>query len=374
MSDEVREAVAAAFEAHETPQETEPQEPEVSTPENPEPEPEPEKQPVEPSPSEPVDQAASEPEQPAGEAEGTPKFLPAEEEASGEDDSQQTSEPDTGAVDNDIPAPVAWRGAAKQHWNDLPQPVREEAVRREREINNVLRESAETRQRWRQFEETIAPFRANIAASGVDPLTATRSLMQTEAGLRMGSAQQKAQIVADIVRQYGVDFQALDSALVGQAPQQGGQNGYDDSRLLQAIDQRLAPVYQYMGDQQQTAQETEQRVAEEAQTEVDRFAADPANVFFEDVRDDMSLIVSAAHEAGRQMTLEQAYRAAVNSNPKIAALEQKRQAAAEARKTTQSLESKKRAASSITAASPPQASAPTTLRGAIEEAWAKHGG
>ena len=374
MNDEVRDAVTAAFEAHETSEETQSQDSEVPTPENPEPESETKRQPIEPSPSEPVDRAASESEQSTGETEGALKFLPAKEEAQGTDDSQQTPEPDTGAVDrdNDIPAPVAWRGVAKQHWNELPQPVREEAVRRERDINAALRESAEARQRWGQFEEAIAPFQANIAASGVDPLTATRSLMQTEAGLRMGSVQQKAQIVANIVQQYGIDLRTLDSVLAGQAPQQGGQNGHDDSRLLEAIDQRLAPVYQYMGDQKQTAQEAEQRAVEEAQADVDRFAADPNNVFFEDVRDDMFLLVDAADRAGRQMTIEQAYRAAVNSNPKIAALEQKRQAALTAQKTAQSLESKKRAAASIAAPSPQPASAPTTLRGAIEEAWAKH--
>lgn len=368
MPQSVREAVEAAYTAQETPEEDHgTEEKEVPAEENPEPE----SSPVEPSPPEPEDQApvaeVAEAAEPGEEESTTPKFLPPE----GTEDSEKT-EPPEDTAGKDIPTPVAWRGAAKQHWNDLPVAVKEEAVRREGEINKVLRDSSEARQ-WREhFEKVISPFQGNIAASGLDPLQATQRLMTIDASLRVGSPQQKAMIVKDIISQFGVDIGTLDSILAGESPGQG-QPGAENTQLLQAIDQRLAPIQQFMGHQHQVQQAEAQRTIQEADTEIESFATDPKNVFFEDVRGDMVLMLETASRGGRSMSLEQAYRAAVNSNPEIADLAQKREAAEKARKNGATMAARKRAATGIASASPTQATAPpTTVRGAVEAAFDKH--
>ena len=72
---------------------------------------------------------------------------------------------------------------------------------------------------WREhFEKVISPFQGNIAASGMDPLQATQRLMTIDASLRVGSPQQKAMIVKDIISQFGVDINTLDSVLAGESP------------------------------------------------------------------------------------------------------------------------------------------------------------
>ena len=319
------------------------------------------------------DSAASETPEPGTEG------APAGQEKPGEQAPQ--GEPPAAAAAGSEKIPVAWRAEARQHWEELPAAVKTEVLRREREVDRALDASAESRRFQEQFTGIVQPYQAFMAADGVDPLTATRNLMQTAAVLKVGSPQQKAGIALDIIRRYGVDIGMLDSMLAGEMPAPGvpgnGNGGAPmDPGMQQYLDQKLAPVNQFMQNIQSAQQNRDAQTTASVDAEIERFASDPDNIFFEDVRDDMAALLRAAAGQGREMTIPQAYTYAVNSRPDLAQIQRQRDAAKASKQQQASLQSKKLAAASVkgTAVEQVPQSQPKTLRGSIEQAWDQHGG
>lgn len=238
-----------------------------------------------------------------------------------------------------------------------------------------MREAAEARQFQTKFQETIRPFESIIAAQGSDALTATRNMMQTGAALVMGTPAQKAQTVAQIVQQYGVDIDHLAAAIDGQAPAEGAPGngaGAPDPAMQQWMQQQLAPVQQLMSTLQQREQQQQQQVQHEAVTDIETFSMDPKNVYFEDVRDTMGDLMEVAGRHGRELSLQQAYDTACMMNPQIAPQFQVQQGASSAQEAQTAAERRAAAASSIAPrAQPASTPEPKDRREAIEQAWQK---
>ncbi|MDP9144076.1 MAG: hypothetical protein M3N43_05185 [Actinomycetota bacterium] len=129
---------------------------------------------------------------------------------------------------------------------------------------------------------------------------------------------------------------------------------------LDAADQRLARY----------ERQIEEREARALETEITRFAADPANRYFENVRQTMGQLIAA----NPQKSLNDAYDQACWMNPEIRALRIKEQTAAEAAEARRKADSARRASGSLPNGSPlPGASssgAPApTLRAELERAF-----
>ena len=307
-------------------------------------------------------------------SDGGAKFLPPEGE--------QTAGQETDIVSSDTVAekvPVAWRGAAKQHWGDLPAEVRQEVIRREREVDKVLHGSADARKFQQEFEQTVKPFEGFMAADGVSPLQATQNLMRTAATLQVGNPQQKAAVAFDIIKRYGVDIEMLDSMLAGETPSQAspmaGNGGGVPSSAMQYIDQRLAPVNQFIQGLQGAQQQRQETLNKEVDDEFDTFAADPENIFLEDVRDVMADLLQAAAQNGRKMSFKQAYDLAVGMDPEKARIQTQRAGARNAAARRKTLAQKKAAAASVQGTPvTPSPATPSDLRGQIRAAWDLHRG
>jgi hypothetical protein len=181
--------------------------------------------------------------------------------------------------------------------------VQREVARREGEMARYVNEMSSARNIAERFTQTIQPFLGTIQAEGVDPLTAVRNLMQVTQTLRSGTQYEKASTLAQIVRVYGVDIASLDAALVGQAPPQGSQQQAPDVNA--AVQQALAPLYQAA---QQRQNQLMQSAEGEARSELETFAADPANEFFQDLRQEMADIIELGEKRGRDISIPEAYR------------------------------------------------------------------
>jgi len=107
---------------------------------------------------------------------------------------------------------------AREQWAKLPVDVQQEVVRREGEVIRTMKESANAREALGHVQNVLAPYAHNIGASGSDALGMMTSLFQADNALRHGSVAEKAQMIANIIKSYGVDLMALDSTLAGQAP------------------------------------------------------------------------------------------------------------------------------------------------------------
>lgn len=275
---------------------------------------------------------------------------------SNEDEDYQ---PDASKLNIEKP-PVSWKPANREFWKELPKEVREQIATRERQIMDGLENGKENRKAGERFHEIANKFHAVIAAEGIsDPLQGFEGLMQSIAGLRMGGVEQKANIVAQMIKNYNVDLTALDNVLAAQyagkpAPQS------EEARLNAMLEQRLAPYNQFMQNIEQQKQQAADRQYQQYQQETAEFGR--THEFFEDARMEMADLIEHATQQGRNMTLEQAYNIVVNTNPDI-------QEAMRVRRDRESMASKREAASSVvgrkvgTAA--PQ---PDTLRDALMQA------
>lgn len=370
MPDSIREALEAAYEGAESPEATRP-EPETGGPTQDTPE--------------PVRDTSStegqEPETVGGESDG----LQAEEGQQAEKVGERVRGPDGKFVKNGEPTapvqqqpevqpepglkpPVSWKPAVREKWSTLPPDVQAEISRRETEIQRGLSQAANARKFTEEFFRVVNPYETLIRAQNSTPLAAVSNLMNTAARLSLGTPAQKAQVIAEIIQNYAVDIQTLDSVLAGQAvPDEG-------AKISQLIQQQLAPVQQFMQQIGQARAQRQQRMTAQIDSEIEQFASEAD--FFEDVRLDMADILDMAAKRGQEMSLDEAYARAVALNPDIAKIVSQRMAARQQQGTSQEAVQRARLAASSVRGSPPAAGAkgtPDSIRGALEAAWDQSG-
>lgn len=265
-------------------------------------------------------------------------------------------------------APQSWRPAAREAWAKVPAEVQAEVDKREREAATGLQEAAQARKFAQDFHNTVRPYEAMVRAEGGNYLAAVDNFFQTAHALRTAPPAHKAQIVANIIKSYGVPIQELDNVLSGQAPQQGQAQGqqFQDPRL----DELLSTI-------EQAKHQRAASVAQRAQSEIDSFGATAE--FLEDpkVRGHMSLLLSDSAQRGEAMTLQQAYDTACWSQEHVRGTLQQR-AAAKAANATQASTQRARAAASSVKGQPAGASSASqpgsSVRSALEAAAARLGG
>src|SRR6187551_574266 len=169
-----------------------------------------------------------------------------------------------------IPAPASWSPLAREQWKGVPPAAQAEIARREADMARYVGEASAARNIAERFTQTIQPFLGVIQAEGVDPLTAVRNLMSVTQTMRQGTQYEKAQMLAQAIKVYGVDVNMRDEALVGTLqPGQGGQQAAVPQYVQQLVQQQLAPLYQ-------AAQQRQYQIAQaadgEARSELQEFA------------------------------------------------------------------------------------------------------
>lgn len=210
-------------------------------------------------------------------------------------------------------APKSWGTAeARNAWKHVPLAAREEIIRRERETSRVLGENAQRVQVAKQFMETIRPYEARIRSTGLDPIRAVDELMKADHILSTANQSKKAALVAQIIKEYGVDIAELDNVLAGQPSADPVQE-----RVEQLVAQRLSPFEQFVKAQAQA--EMNRRQAEQFQTvqTVQQMAQDARFPHFESVREVMADMIEAAGNRGVALSLEDAYKRAVAIDPRL---------------------------------------------------------
>ena len=210
-------------------------------------------------------------------------------------------------------APQSWKGEAKQLWEQLPLQVRQEVARRERDIQTSLQASAQDRAKVQEVSQVLAPHmdRINRHYNG-NPMEAINGLLQAEHMLTVAPPVDRARFIANMIQQFQVDISTLDSILAGQpAPQHAQQQ----SNIEQLLEQRLAPVQQFIQRQQEQENRQRQQVQQEAAHTVESMAVDADNYpYFDEVREDMADMIELSARRGVALSLEDAYARTVRMN------------------------------------------------------------
>ena len=221
-------------------------------------------------------------------------------------------------------APVSLNAQEKAEWAKAPKAIQQAYLRREEHTQKVLRESSESRKLAEEFNQTVGPYMPLIRASNSTPMVAFKNLMTTAAGLTLGTPQQKAQIIRDVIQNYQIDLKVLDEVLSNNLPT-AGKAAPGTSEIEVHVQKAIAPVYEFMENINKQRSSHEQRMQQQALSAVEKFQAQ--NEFFDELRDDIADLMEVSANRGREMTIQQAYNIAVEQNPTIkAAIAQKKAA------------------------------------------------
>lgn len=248
-----------------------------------------------------------------------------------------------GAGDS-VKAPVGYSPKEREDWSKIPRHLQDKVVAREKELNTMLQTTADARRTHEAFDKLATTYGAALSGVvGDTPMEAVENLFSTVSNLRMGSPIQKAQIIANLISDFGVDINTLDSAIVGAAPSPGQQQ---NAAFEDALNKRMAPFEEMLG--QQNAYKTQQanQRTTDATNEIRTFAETAE--FLSDVREDMADLLEMAAARGADMTTQDAYDKACMLNPQIQSVLQQRAETLRLQGDTNTMAGKRKAASSIT--------------------------
>ncbi|NBD11824.1 hypothetical protein [Corallococcus silvisoli] len=268
-----------------------------------------------------------------------------------------------------VKAPQSWRPDAREKWAALPPEVQQEVSRREREMAVTIQQTAQHRKVAEGFQQVVQPYAGMIQAEGGDPFKAVGSLLQTAAALRTAPPAHRAQLVANIVKTYGVPLEDLDAALAGQAPAQGqpqASQHLDPEAIARQVQERVLHSVQ---------QQRQSAMSARAKQEADVFLGSGEAEFIDDVRNDIADILELNARRGVEVSLKDAYKRACEMHPEVSKVLKQREQAQQANAAQASTQRARTAASSVvtTPAGPPGPK-DDSLRGMIETAWASTSG
>lgn len=257
---------------------------------------------------------------------------------------QPVNQPDGSAEpEKTIRPPSSWSATAKAKFATLDPDVQKEVLRREGDIEHGKAQWDQKAEKYNRFEAIIGPRRERLALAGVDEFKAVETLFAAQdflekdpiGGLRY------------LANQYGVGH--LLAAQPASQPQMYQQP------VPSALDLASHPLMQRIQTLEQGIQAQQQAEAEarrqEVQSQIDSFANDPKNVYFENVQEQMAVLL----KSGQAKTLPDAYDMACWANPEVRGLLQsdlKKSAEAEAISAARAKADNARAASGSVAGSP----------------------
>lgn len=232
------------------------------------------------------------------------------------------AQPQASQPEKQIDAPAHWKGDGKINWAKVHPAVRQA-------IADDHANFAKTQGELQQLRSAIGDDRAQVLAANYGSVGQG---LQNLFALSDFATKNPAGFVQWFCQQRGIDL--------NQQPGQGAGQGQptDASNPMEKVVNELrTEIAQLKGNRTQAEQT-------QAQSEIERFAKDPANPYFNDVRMDMAALV----KAGAAQGLKDAYDKACWARPEIRTAllktEREKEAAAEAAKVA----SAKAAAVSIT--------------------------
>ena len=221
---------------------------------------------------------------------------PADEPPADPTEATQTSAPDT------------WRPEAAAEFASLSPVVQQEILKREEDIRAGMEQYKETAAFGESIKATLAPYLPILEHHGIDPNAQIGELLRAQYTLAYGAPEAKAALIGQLVQAYGIDVSQIVAGDVEVSP---------EVSALQNEIRDLKSKLQGIEDQGTAARKAE------ITNKITAFAADPKNVYFEEVAKDIVHLL----RTGAETTIEAAYDAAVWRNPATRAKEQARQQA-----------------------------------------------
>lgn len=211
--------------------------------------------------------------------------------------------------------PTGAKRATREHWDKLPADVRREYAEREAEIAQAHAGIQKTRAWENEFKETVTPYLGLIQAQNSTPMKAVKNLMHTAARLTLGTPNQKAAVVAEIIGNYSVDLRELNTVLEARVQNPGTPPPGANFNPTE-VPAWAQPMLKFMTTAQQAQQTQAQRLQQEAERELQEMQSKP---YWNELKDDVGLLMHRASEKNQPLSVTDAYAQALKFNPEIAA-------------------------------------------------------
>lgn len=225
--------------------------------------------------------------------------------------------------------PKTWRKEAAEAFATLPPLVQEEITKREQDIFRGISQYKEHAQIGQVFDTTLKPMLPLFQKYNLNPADAAKRALTAHFNLTLAAPEVKVELARTLLRDYGIPLEALGLP--------DGTTGAVQAQSNPILEQRISQLQQQLAEVGQTTTFMQQRYAEQVRSQtrgtVDKFADDPANIYFDELTDDMVRLI----QSGAAQDLPEAYEKAVWLNPVVRAKEIARLSAAQsAQSATQS--------------------------------------
>lgn len=252
------------------------------------------------SPSEAVAAPAEDPSQPRDEH---GRFAPKEAVDSAPAPAQATTlETPAGEPAKAIAPPHTWTATAKAKFATLDPEVQAEVLRREKEMQDGLDQWAPKGEVFNRFTELMAPIRDRLTLNGTTDFQYLQALVRADEMLRTDPNGSLPQIAA----MYGIQLPGMPQ------PQNLPQQGPMDP-ALQALQRQVSELSSALFGEREAKEQAEQA---SVMGEIEAFRADPANLYFHNVKPVMATLI----REGIATDLKDAYDRACHADPIIRAL------------------------------------------------------
>ncbi len=196
-------------------------------------------------------------------------------------------------------APKSWPKEMHEHWSKTPPAVQQYWQTREKQMLDGLEQYKQAATFGKTFHDVVSPYQQDFVRHGVEAPQAVRFLLEANRRLTTGTQESRQQAYQELGRNLGLANQP-------QAPADPAQPQPQIDPRIQTIEQKLAQIEEAQLAKQREALDLARA---KSQQEVDAFASDPNNAFFDDVADDIVKFIKAGD------SLQEAYQRAIWANP-----------------------------------------------------------
>lgn len=206
-------------------------------------------------------------------------------------------------------APQGWSLGAKAKWAELPPDIRAEISKRETDMHRFATKDDDERKFARSMYQAVSPYEAAFRSEGVSAPQYVANVLNVAYTLRTADPFTKAQTLATLAQQFGVDLKLL-------APTTDGQ---PQNPEIAALRQQYSELHnerqREKQERERAAQEARQREEQEVQQAIHTFASDPAHKYIQAV----APVMGALLQSGQAQTMKEAYEMAIYARPDIRA-------------------------------------------------------
>ena len=197
-----------------------------------------------------------------------------------------------------IGPPPGWSAESKAAFATLPDHIKADLVKREKEVSDGFKKYSDTDKRYQEIEQVLAPVRPIFQQNGVkSDAEAIKSLLGWEASFRNPTTRMQA--FHNLARQYGINLNS---------PQ---------SQVSDAIPDQLRPVYDQFGQLTQQVSSIQGELQRSREEQVSKTLTDFSKdkPHFEKVRMRMGQLIQAGIVSPND--LDGAYQQAIWADPEI---------------------------------------------------------